>query len=478
MDFLRAGEIIATLRISAISTQRASCDRPEGSAEILVGDRVRLSSGAPAGTVDDERPPATLTSSTAAAPPSRPFSVGGWLRDHGYRGRVGLRYLGVTDHDGFGSSYRQPALDVRLDGSPQGAAGLRFSVDARSRRTFRTGGSDAPAEGRTRVYRLLGEWRVSPRLRAAAGRQYATGLTAVGIFDGVSVDYDATRWSFGAFSGVLPDASTFGLSSDVHEHGIHVGWRERATGRSRWQVTVGAIGSYENGEINRENLSLQARYAGDRLFASAIQEVDINRGWKREAGEPALSATSALVSVRYRIRSHASVNAGFDNRRVVRLYRDRITPETEFDDSARQGYWGGLEYRPTAGLRLGLRARETTGGSSGVANSVTATVRASWPAVTGLSAGVRSTTYRNTAGSGRLHSVSAGATLGRTHVDLSGGLRRETPDGPLAADNLHWWGIDADRRLSNAWLLLLSFEASRGGLERSDQLYANAIYRF
>ena len=73
-----------------------------------------------------------------------------------------------------------------------------------------------------------------------------------------------------------------------------------------------------------------------------IQEVDYYRAWKQAIGEPAWSPTGTFATARYEVTRAVSLNAGYDSRRNVRLYRDAVTPETAFDDAFRQGVWGGL----------------------------------------------------------------------------------------------------------------------------------------
>jgi hypothetical protein len=472
LKVFRGEEFVTALEVSAVSSRRASCSRRDDGAEIRVGDRVRFfaagSGPAPAPAAAAPAAPGSLRSLP---------SLGNWLRGRGMRGRVGLRYLGVREGAGDGGTYRQPALDVRLEGSPPAAPGLRFSADVRSRRTYRSWGSESSRAERTRVYRLLGEWKAGRGFQAVGGRQYFTALTAVGIFDGLSVEYSGEAWSAGAFSGLQPDVATFGLSTDVVEHGTYVAWRSQATA-PEWQLTAGAIGSYEDGQINRENLVVQARFTGGRIAVSATQDVDVNRGWKRRTGAPPLALTSSFLSVRCEVRESVSVDGGFDDRRSVRLYRDRVTPETEFDDNARQGVWAGVQLRPGRRSRIGVNVRDTRGGPGGAARSATLMASTSLSSRHEATAGVRSTAYRSEVERGWLHSATAGFALGPAHLELNGGIRRDAANGLVPAEEVLWWGVDTDFRLSGAWMLLLSTEASRSDLERSSQVYLNAIYRF
>lgn len=478
LKVFRGDEFVTALEVAAISSRRASCPRSDGGPDIRVGDRVRFFAadvaGSGAGT-DAALRAGELRSAPAGEGTAGSPSLGNWLHGRGMRGRIGLRYLGVYEN-GTGGRYDQPALDVRLEGSPL-SPDLRFSADVRTRRTYRSSGGESSTEGRTRVYRFLGEWSGPGGFRTVAGRQYSTALASVGIFDGLSLDYTGKHWSAGAFSGVQPDVATFSFSTEVMQHGGYLAWRGTESGAG-WQLTLGAIGSYEAGEISREKLVFQTRFVGSKLLATAIQDVDVNRGWKHETGAAALAPTSTFLSVRYDLRENASLDGGFDNRKNVRLYRDRITPETEFDDGARQGVWAGLQYRPGRRSRLGVNVREITGGAAGAARSVTLTANTSLLARHDATAGIRSTGYRSDVARGWLHSATTGFAVGRVHTELTGGYRRDAADGPAPAEQLHWWGVDTDLRLSRAWMILVSAEASRGDLDASSQVYVNTIYRF
>jgi len=475
----RDGVFVTALEVTALSSRRASCRRADPSAEIRVGDRVRFRTALEPTPVAPALDPA-LASDSGSAAASR--SAGTWLRDHRLRGRIGLRYLGVFDRSGFGEDFSQPALDLRVQSDGLGHPALQLAADVRARRTYHDPVDGASSrEGLTRVYRLAAEWNApGDGFRTVFGRQAATALTAIGIFDGITAEYEWSGWSAGAFTGSQPDESHFGFSRHIVEHGAYVEWRGRAGVFPRWRLTTGIVGSYADGEINRENLVFQGRYSGERLFASAIQDVDINRGWKRDAGESALSATSSFATARYRVTDAVTVDAGFDNRRSVRLYRDRITPETEFDDSYRQGTWGGLDYTVVRGTRVGLHVRRTAGGSSGSARSATFTARSGVARFHNLGANLRSTAYRSDTVEGWLHSAGAGADLGdRLHLELGGGLRDETDRvSSLRRNDLHWISVDLDVRMTRTWVLLLSGERSDGEEEKNSQIYASALYRF
>jgi hypothetical protein len=244
-------------------------------------------------------------------------------------------------------------------------------------------------------------------------------------------------------------------------------------------MNAGLVGSYDGRAINREYVALQAHVYGARFTGAFLQEIDINRDW-RALDESALGLTSTFVSLHYQAWEAIRVDAGFDTRRNVRLYRDRITPETEFDDSHRQGYWAGLRLRPFTPLQAGLRFRRSTGGSSGTADAATATLRARWPSFFGIVLHARTTRYESPQSWGWLFAFGGGSALpGGGSMDLTWGRRDETLAHTTASDNdIDWYSLDLERRVAERWYALLSFERSSGEREESDHVYSSIVYRF
>ena len=471
IEVIRDGEVIATLYVTEVTSRRALCERPDNAPLLEVGDTVRfVPRAAP------ETPAIAQEPHRDSGPQENP------LRALGLRGRVGVRYLAVQDRLGSEQEFSQPALDLRLDGNHVGGSSFGLNVDVRARQTYRTstdGASDR--EGLTRVYRaavsfqpLESPWRVT------AGRQVSPSLAAVSIFDGVEGEYRAARWSLGAFSGTQPDPEDFGYSSRIREHGGYAQWRNASGSSRRWSMTTGLIGSYEEGEINREYSYLQGSYGGPRLFAHVIEEVDFNRGWKEQAGEESVSLTSTFVSVRYRAGKALTLNAGYDNRRNVRLYRDRITPETEFDDEYRNGTWGGATLRLGSHLDVGADLRSSDGGEAPGADAVSLYLDLRDITRLGMDFHTRSTRYESGEVDGTLHSLSVGIPFGSLwHADLLGGVRDETNlVDPQFSGQATWYGLDVEVNLGRSWYFLASVERSRGDEEASDQLYGSLTYRF
>jgi len=396
----------------------------------------------------------------------------------GLRGRVGVRYLGVMDRSGFGGDVAQPSVDVRLDGTRVGGAPLDLQVDVRARRTLQTVSDGREVNsGEARVYRLNATAR-SPgdRYRLTLGRQFSSALASISTFDGGQFEATMRRFGVGVFSGTQPAPLDYSFSTDITEYGAFVRWWSAPQAHTRWELVTAAIGSYEQGKINREYVALVSRVGTPRLSLMFQQEVDINRGWKRNAGEAAASLTNTFLSARYRLAQGLDLDGGYDNRRDARLYRDYVSPETEFDDSYRQGVWGGVGMGFAQRYRVGATARSSSGGAAGDASSYTLTASAIHLTPAHVQLRGRSTRYENESTVGWMHSVSGGFSVGaRWMFDLFGGTRRDESKLLSTAENrTSWFGADVDVDLGRGMYGNISGERNEG----YDQVYTSISWRF
>lgn len=472
VEILRDGAIVAVAEVTYTSPHKAVCGRVSSQTRLQVGDGARYT------PTDPHAPVAVAKSEPVPAAPAAPRPKSGGL---GLHGRVGVRYFWVKQSDA-GFEYRQPQLDLRLDGTRVFGTAFDLGVDMRARRTYRTV-PNAPdeSEGRNRVYSAFVAWhpKDSP-FRVALGRQFAASLGGVSIFDGALVEYRRPGFGAGVFSGAQPDPVNFGLSSDIKESGAFVEFGNQPGSTPRWLVTTGAVTSSSHGEVNRDYLYLQGLYDDTHLSLYALGEVDVYRGWRKEVEGKSMDLTSGSVSARYRTGDRFSINAGFDDRRNVRLYRDFISPETEFDDSTRRGYWAGFDTRVFDRFGVGVDARRSDDGAGNNADSYTLRLRAFRLTSRDITASTRSTRYTNERLEGWLHSLSVSADLGaRMRLGLNAGTRSETAkDMAIASGRLNWVGVDFDVLFSRHWMFLIDIEKNSGQSESNQQLFATLTYRF
>ncbi len=412
-------------------------------------------------------------------------ATGGRRRSRGQhlRGRVGIRYLGTYDHDSKFQT-RQPGLELLLDGPLGPGVPVGLSVDIRSRRSI-TYRPHQPAAST----QIMGIYQSAVRvqspsgpLRVVLGRQYAPTLAGVGLFDGVLIDLQKSKWGTGIMAGLAPEPGSMAVSSDIRQFGAFFQGRTPVGKPVRVTLTGGAMGSYAKTDLNREFGFFQGTVSSRYGSVIVLQEIDFNRGWKLAAGEPRLSVTSAYASANLNPTQWFSLSGGFDSRRNVRLYRDLLTPEDVFDDRLRVGYWGGANLTIARKLRLGgdMRVRTVSGTDSlkTTAYSVYASVDRLTPL--GLGFRLRGTWY-DTPGRGKgslmVGSVRlAPSSLGALEFSL--GTRQE-PN--FRTDDRFWSGVDAEVFLMRSWFGLVNFTKEWGRdhlTPTTELLYAGLSYRF
>ena len=467
LELMRGDTLVAIVEIVDLSTRRAVARITTRHQDPLIGDMA---------SYEIVIAPAIASQSSAgrAAPARR-------RRSSNIHGRVGLRYLNVDDRLSTGGGFSQTAIDLRVDGTRIPNTPWGFDIDLRSRRTYRSDASVADRSS-TRAYRMLvSHGTMNEGWRFAAGRQLSSHLASVSVFDGVSADYTASRWGVGVISGNQPDPVDYGSSSDITEHGVYFRFKGQPGSTHQWDLVSGLIGSYAGSDVNREFLFLLGRYRTRRLWAYASQEIDYNRDWKvDEAGEDSISATSTFLSMNFRASDNFTLRAGYDNRRNVRLIRDRVTPVTEFDDSFRRGAWVGASLRFLKRYRVGLDTRLNGSGLAGDSTSH------------GLLFSGQGFTSRNISFNGRVSRYSNEQVEGWFYqldgsLDVTESIRLQAHAGGRddtnittipATDSLQWYGLSLDLYLARRWYATVEAEITDGGLDDFTQYYTTLTYRF
>lgn len=470
---LRGTREVARVRVTFASSHRAACDTLWTGATLQVGDLVRYVAAAPPPAAGDTASLATPAPATApGAPAAKPSAGRARLR-----GRVGAGWLSVETSDG--GSFRQPSLALRFDGTGLNGGRTDVAFDLRSRRTTRDfAGAGSSVENIGRVYRAALTMRAGdPGKRLVLGRQSSTALTSVNLFDGALLELADESHTFGVFAGTQPEALRYGFSSDVVQGGAFFEFHQPPFSAARWSVALGGVTSLDHGHPNRDFAFAQGWWFSKAFTASLTQELDVNRSWKRVNGEPLLTATSTFATASAPVTTWLSLNAGYDNRRNVRLYRDHLTPETEFDDAFRQGAWVGAQFSALSHLRFGGDTRANDG--AGRAESWSLHAEA-WR-VTRLNASLRGrwSRYMDDLQDSRLQSFALGfEPLRAARVDFSGGVR-STKNAHFGVDeHEHWLGVDADVTLGRSWYMGAGWESDHGDNGDTKQLQASLNRRF
>ncbi len=479
VEVARDGRTIATLKVAYLSDHRASCTIVDAATPPAIGDVARYVVSTPAGGAGGAG--RTGTPPAAAGPAPKPAAPRDRFSGLGLHGRAGIRYVALRDRGNADNGYTQPSLDLRVDGYGIGGGDFDVNVDVRARQTYRNwpGSED---QRLSRVYRLATTYHLQDtRQRITVGRQFAPNLEAVSIFDGVLYETDGERWGAGLLGGTQPDPADFRVDGTVREYGGYYLVHSTPLDARQWAVTLGLIDSYAGGAVNREWLYLQGRYRGPRLSGFLTQEIDYNRSWKvSEVGESTVSPTSTFASLHVIASDRVTLYAGYDNRRSVRLWLDRVTPATVFDDTHRQGGWAGASLRLGDHFRVGGDGRVSTGGPSGRADGYSANL--GWDGIGSAQVAfdLRLTRYGNEHSDGWLQTLTGGWDLGRNvRMEIATGRVEETDRSDPVLDRTDdWYGLDVEIMLERRWFLILSGERYTGTFQDNDQAYVAVTCRF
>lgn len=480
LTVMRDTVVVAQLAVEYISSSSAASQVVGTAAQpVAVGDSARYTPAAPT---------AAEAAASSALAGDRATPVRSRYQPNALRGRVGLRYMVVDPGTGPAGVLTQPAFDVRLDGAHLSNSPVGLSVDVRAQRSILPAPDSAhPAPtyplNVTRVYKAAVQW--NPMGRPATltlGRQYSQTSSSVGLFDGLALDYVRAHWSTGVFGGFVPSVMTFGFSDSTREYGTYVQWHNVTAQLPIWSLTVGGVGAYTMGQIDREFTYVSAMYAGARVSAYVTQELDINRGWRATMEHSAATPTSTFGTVQVAVTDAVSVYGGIDNRRNVRLYRDYLTPEAAFDDSFRQGEWAGASLNLHGRFRMSGDTRTTSGGPAGVATSYTGSMGVMRLTPLQLGFRARATRYSGQLSTGQLQSLSAEVyPFDLFHVEATAGTRTSTPTVAglvMGASHVTWSSVDADWGLGRSVYLMFSIYREQGAGIHNAQSFMSISYRF
>jgi len=486
---IRGDSVVATLRVKFLASHKANTELVKGTSELVLGDKVRFHRNV--------APQQLAIGGPIAAP--RPRRLSG----QGLHGRIGSRYLRATTstvatgQPGGSNGFSQPSLDARLYGLAIGGTPLGVAVDVRARQTTSSSAGGTTVDGHTRAYQAVVFWNApDAKFRMAAGRQYLTYISSIGLFDGGLMEVNGRHLSVGGFAGWEPDAATLQFSGAVHDYGAYATMHNAPGGLTSTAFTLGAVGSYQGSTERRQWGIAQANVSNRYLSLYLLQEIDYYPPWKLEgpnAESSAVSFTSQFANASVRPKPWLSFNATYDKRRNVRVIRDFTNPETNFDDAYREGYGGGVQYSGRQ-FYLGGDWRRSTGATVLDANSYTASLGANRVAPLSLGFSVRATWYQNQNDSsavnpgslqtnGHLYSghVSFDPAT-RIHVDLNAGMRQE--DNPVFLDlqKSTWYGVDVDLALARQWYFSFSGlrqqDPANPGTSSLTQVYSGLTWRF
>ena len=479
-------QIIARLEVIYVAGSSSSARIVESTRDLRIGDQVRLmiSGLAPQdSTAGSSAPSAALgLTGSVSEMPAEAAKRGPATR---IRGRIAAQVLHQDDHEATNNDVTRPSLVLRSTVENFLANHLNLSVNLRTRRIIRRSADvpDAQSYWDNHIYEVALKYDdpASP-LNFQLGRIASNQISGIGIFDGALVEYGlSSGWSAGLFGGTRPDLTTSKLHTDETTAGVFAAFESGNWEGHRVRGTLAMAGRYHIGEIDEEFVYEQVFYSFSRQFLiTQSAEIAVNRGWREQAEGSSWGLSNVLINANYSPMTALTFDFGYDNRKLVRTYETKDTPDSLFDDALRQGFRLGVSVKVPLGLRLwlrgGLRTRET-----GETDTRTLAAGLSRNDLfnSGVSASLQVNQFENRLSSGYQASLSLARYLLRTlYLQFEAGRSRydfTTTEGPV---NYQWFQLAASANLTRH-----IYTSGYGELYQGDAMNTNRFgvelgYRF
>lgn len=348
---LRAGDAVHAVRPQAPAANGRSTDAPAAIAAAEgAGGPVEPTSGESATRRRRELP-------------QRPPWQGDAAR---VAGSASLQWQRYVDDEGTGLGVDQPTLRVSLHARRLWGRDYTFRVLARARRIERERAYAAAPERVWSHHVAVFSFAYhdpGARLNYQVGRVRTTSISGVGVLDGGLVE---SRLSgvvrAGLFEGYQPDWHTSEPRGALRKQGLFARAERGDWGSRRWAAAVAATGEYAGNTISREYIYMRSEYqAGRRWRLLQSAELDVNRGWRRDAAGVGVSLTNVYLAATWRPTASLTSSLSFDDRRNDRTRETRSLPDSLFDDAFRRGLRVAADLRFGASWRMsgdvGLRRR-------------------------------------------------------------------------------------------------------------------------
>ena len=483
LQVLDGQTVVAELEVLYAAERSASCRLRSEARPVHQGDRAFLIGGASVSSsrVADSTPPWSGASGAAAAPASSvvpPETTSGeglgrpWARAHG---AASFGYY--RSWDGFETDLDYQERTARVDLGLYDIAGQPFSFalrgrlreDLRARELSR----QTPASLRTdRIYELA--LRYDPpagRLGFELGRIGVSRFVGIGYLDGALVRFRARPGvQVGAFGGRQADIANLDGTGQKYGGFVRFSPAGRYT-RGGYDVLLAFVRENAEGDVSREYLSLESRFAGGSrwsLFQRA--ELDVNRGWRQEASGKSYQFSNIGLSGNLKVSPSAWAFVSYDGLRNYRYYRNRCVPEDVFDSLLRQGLRAGVNvakpggFGANVGFGMSLKEQDPLHPDLDIANaySFNGGVRHA-SLFRGFSLGLDSSGFTNGYTKGGLVSARGGwrAAAGHT-LDLSFGYSRYRVEQTQQDRSQQWLRLIGRAELGRRFYVLGDLEYDQG----------------
>jgi hypothetical protein len=433
------GTVVAELEVVYVAEMSASCKVLSEKRAARPGDVARL-------TVRGPAPPEPAPATAAVAPPIAPraasLAVTAPLGPPAarpplarVRGSASAGYYQAWDQSESDYDFQERTGRLDLGLYDIGGQPLSFSLRGRSRQDVRsrTLSDRTPSSERTdRLYEVALRYEPpSDQFGIEVGRIGIYRFVGIGYLDGALARYQPLRGlQVGAFGGRVAEVDSLSFDDRGQKYGGFIQLAPGGRYSSRgYDVMLAFVRENADGEISREYLSLESRFGnGSRWSLFQRAELDLNRGWRKDASGKSYQLSNLSFSGNLRVTPSASAFVSYDGLRNYRYFRNRIVPEEVFDDLLYQGLRAGVNvskpggFGATAGFGMSLKEPDKRNPELDIANaySFNAGVRHANVFSSGLSAGIDASGFSNGYTDGGLVIARVGHRFERGHmVDLS-----------------------------------------------------------
>jgi hypothetical protein len=356
----RDGTQVAVLEVVHVSSHSASCRVVTQTVPPRVGDRVLFDAAVPEPRANSG-PGSSPTTPRSAPPP--PLRI-----ERRLRGNINLQSVWQRDLDDAGLSSYQPGLSIRLRvADPFGTRGsLRMRHHTRLYHRSHPLSTEPDTDEWSHRLSEFGLYLDAGRVRDAVGfgRVLNPYIRGIGYMDGGYVSVPAgEHYRIGVAAGLDPHLEDSSVQPDRQKYGAFVAYEVGTHATRRFTATLALSGSYDGGAIDREFGYVQSTLSvARRLSLYHSMEIDVNRGWRRDAEGGAVSFSNTYASAHANVTGYLALDASYDARRNIRDYRVHDSPDSLFDDALSTGYNAGMSVTFPRHVRLraraGVRTRE------------------------------------------------------------------------------------------------------------------------
>jgi hypothetical protein len=389
-----------------------------------------------------------------------------------------------TDYD-----FEQRTGRLDLSAWDIGGRPLTFNARFRTRQDIRARGLSSlrtPTDRRDdRLYEL--SLRYEPPDQNVAfelGRIGASNFVGIGYLDGALGQVRVLApLQVGAFFGRRTEMDNLDLDKPGLKYGAYL--RLAPPGRySRqdYEAILAVVRETADDDVSREYLSLETRFGSGRRF-SLVQrgELDLNRGWRREAAGTAYQISNLSIAANWRASRGSSFVLSYDGRKNYRYYLNRGVPEEVFDDLLHQGLRASFYAARPQGLSVNLGGGVRFRNDRDPVNAYSANlgIRHANAFSSRVSLGVDGVGFSNGYTDGLLVTLQAGRTFTRGHyLDLSYGRSLYRLMDVDEKRVTQWLRLTGRFQVVRGFYVVGDVEYDRGDDLRGPRVFLEAGYQF